>query len=202
MRKIFGVIALGVLLFGCMRTAVFLPGEYSSADCYLCGSNEESLMSVYRGRNSLGILCTDRFAVFDIFAPSCDGWGQRKKESANRIRMIMRGESHGTIMTMGIGDRTAREVDIALEEGDRLSLGDLEGVLCGNCSDLFKRLQADKGELLTDVFLVDFLTAKVYPLDTSRHFFVGDYFVLIDAEECAITVTVVYAPQTLSRPAT
>ncbi len=196
MKKILGVIALGLLLLGCMRTAVFLPGELSATDCYLCGRNEGSQMAAYRGRNSLGILCTDKFAVFDIFASACDGWGRKKKENANRLHMIIRGESHGTIATMGIVDRPAREVDIVLEEGDRLSLGGLEGVLCRECNDFFAQLQAEREEGLADVFLVDFLTAKVYPLDISRHFFVGDYFVIIDAGECMVTVTVVYVPKT------
>lgn len=191
MKKIGSVLFLALLLTACMKTAKFLPGEGEAAECYLCGMNEESLMSLYRGRNSIGILCADRFSVLDIYAENEKiSWREDSASGENSVRMLFRGESRGTVTVAAKRDRRSSEVRIELGEKDRLNLDDLRGKLCEACMEKFERMQQESGEGLADVFLVDLKTAEVYPLNNSGRFYVGDYLVIVEAEGEKIAVTV------------
>lgn len=183
MKKIRSILLLMLMLLACMKAARFLPGDGDAAKCFLCGMNEESLMSLYRGRNSLGVLCTDRFSVLDIYAEARSPWEGDARSGENSMRMVVRGDSLGMITVAGNHDRGISEVRIELGEKDKLNLNDLQGKLCRACMEKFERMRKESGEGLADVFLVDLKTAEVYSLSESRRFYVGDYFVIVDAEE-------------------
>lgn len=193
MKRARSILILILMLFACTSMAGTGTDAGADPECFLCGMNEESLMSLYRGRNSLGILCTDRFSVLDIYA----GEGSAEEGSAHAggsgMRMVFRGESRGTVTVAGSDENGKREVLIELGEKDKLNLNDLRGKLCEACMKKFERMQQENGKGLADVFLVDLTNAEVYPLGKGRSFFVGDYFVIVEAEEEKIAVTVVHA---------
>lgn len=193
MKRVRSILILILMLFVCMSMAGTGPDAGADPECFLCGMNEGSLMSLYRGRNSLGILCTDRFSVLDIYAGegNAEEGGARAGESG--MRMVFRGESRGTVTVAESDENGKCEVFIELGEKDKLNLNDLQGKLCEACTEKFERMQQENGEGLADVFLVDLANAEVYPLGKSRSFFVGDYFVIVAAEEEKIAVTVVHA---------
>lgn len=194
MKKICSVMFLMLILLICMKTAEFLPGEGDAEKCFLCGMNEESMMSLYRGRNSLGILCTDRFSVLDIYAEKRSLGENNGGAGENSIRMVFRGDSRGTVTVTGNHARGISEVRIELDEKDKLNLDDLQGKLCEACMEKFERMQEACGKGLADVFLVDLKTAEVYSFSESRRFYVGDYFVIVDVGEGKIELVVAHAP--------
>lgn len=188
-----------------MKNATFLPGEGKSADCFLCGMNEESLMPLYRGRNSLGILCTDRFSVMDVYAEKKKWWewmgetganNMRKAASGgNSMRMTIRGERRGTIAIGGNHDRGISEISVELGEDGVLDLDALRGKLCDACMEKFERIQEENGKETADVFLVDLKTAEIYSLSGNRRFYVRDYYVIVEASAEKVEAVVAYAPE-------
>lgn len=195
MKKWISVLVLVILAAGCMKNAAFLPGEGENAECFLCGMNEESLMSLYRGRNSLGILCTDRFSVMDVYAGKRMWWEQERENGGDRVRMTIRGELRGSVMIGGDHDRGISEISVALGEDDVLHVDELRGKLCEACMEKFERIQKADGKKTADVFLVDLKTAEIYSLSESRRFYVEDYYVIVEAETEKIDVIVVYVPE-------
>lgn len=191
MKKFISAFTMIIMLTACMKAAAFLPGE--AADCFLCGWNEESPMSAYRGKNSLGILCTDRFSVSDVYAGKRSAWG-KGGTGENSMRMTVRGELRGVITIGGNHDRGISEISIELGEKDRLDLEQLQGKLCETCMEKFVQMQEEGEKEQADVFLVDFKNAEIYALDESRRFYAGEYFVIVDVEKEKISVTVAYAP--------
>lgn len=177
MKKIVSVMLSVMLLAFCLVNGDFLVGEKEDKNCFLCGRNEESLMSLYRGRDSLGILCTDIFAISDIFTGQREGTGGRKQKKGNVTRFVMWDKGHGSVMIEG--GETGATVSIELEEGDVFCPDKLAGKLCGRCAEKFLCLQASAGEALKDVFLVDLKTAEVYSLSEDGNFWVGRYRVSV-----------------------
>lgn len=192
MKKVRSILILMLMLFACINAAGTGADAGADPECFLCGMNEESLMSLYRGRNSLGILCTDRFSVLDIYAGE-ENAQESGAHAASRMRMVFRGESRGTVTVTKNLEGGIREVRIELGEKDKLNLDDLRGKLCETCMGKFERMQQESGEDLADVFLVDLMTAEVYPLSASGRFHVGDYFVIVEAGKEKIAVTVAHA---------
>lgn len=205
MKKWISALVLMIWMAGCMKSAAFLPGEGESADCFLCGMNEESLMSLYRGRDSLGILCTDRFSVMDVYAGKKKWWerlgaarGNDMRDAAaggNSMRMTVRGERQGYIAIAGNHDRGISEISIELGEDDVLDLDALRGKLCDACMEKFERILEENGKETPDVFLVDLKTAEIYSLSGSRRFYVRDYYVIVEATADKIEAVVAYAPE-------
>lgn len=194
MKRWISVFILIILVTGCVGNASFLPGTGESAGCFLCGMNAESLMSVYRGRNSLGILCTDRFSVVDVYAGKRSRWDLRSQNSGNSMRMVILGESRGYISVSGEHDRGISEISIELGEDDVLHTEGLKEKLCEACLEKFDQVQAESSGKSADVFLVDLKTAELYSLNESGRFYVGDYYVIVESGAERIEVVVAYAP--------
>ena len=45
------------------------------AECYLCGNHNRSLMSMFRGRDDLGVICVNDWYVMDMQIRNLDGMG-------------------------------------------------------------------------------------------------------------------------------
>ena len=46
-----------------------------TAECYLCGNHNRSLMSMFRGRDDLGVICVNDWYVMDMQIRNLDGMG-------------------------------------------------------------------------------------------------------------------------------
>ena len=44
-------------------------------ECYLCGNHNRSLMSMFRGRDDLGVICVNDWYVMDMQIRNLDGMG-------------------------------------------------------------------------------------------------------------------------------
>ncbi len=71
------------------------------AECYLCGNHNRSLMSMFRGRDDLGVICVNDWYVMDLQIRNLDGMGGGgadgplvpKEPAASRQTGIRNGES-------------------------------------------------------------------------------------------------------------
>lgn len=171
-----------------------------TAECYLCGNSDYSLVGYYRKFDTIGLISLNDWYVLD-FRLSCqdeNGYERNTEDGTsstygNTGEIIYSSESnfHGTMAS----------VEVTLPDDYELKMETLEEHLCQPCLDKvlesleFRKWKHEKKGAVP-LCLVDFKTLEIYSLqDWHRGCLIRDYWVEIEPEGNEITVDVYAIPQ-------
>ncbi len=166
------------------------PGE-----CYLCGNHSRSLMSMFRGRDDLGVICVNDWYVMDLQIRNLDGMG------GGGSGWTVGAEGACSFQTDRNPERGISEVTVEYGENSVFDVKKVQSHLCQPCLDKLLEVMDSYGEEgeksgARDVCLVDFQTLELYSLQ--EHYishYIRDYYVQIDGRDGdELEVIGIYAP--------
>lgn len=164
-------------------------------ECYLCGNHNRSLMSMFRGRDDLGVICVNDWYVMDMQIRNLDGMG------GGGSGWTVGAEGACSFQTDRNPERGISEVMVEYGENSIFDVKKVQSHLCQTCLDKLLEVMESYGEVgkesgARDVCLMDFQTLELYSLQ--EHYishYIRDYYVQIDGldgEE--LEVIGIYAP--------
>lgn len=170
--------------------------------CWLCGSDNRSLMGFFRKFDSLGIICVNNWYVLDMRIRNQDEGGNFTAATGGvRSGHTGTGEGGCSFSTDQMSDRGISTVKISYGEDRVFDVKKVQKHLCQGCLDkLLESMETYgyEGEepRPNDLCLVDFQTLELYPLqEHNRSYFIRDYYVQVDAGEEEMKVQAIYAPE-------
>ena len=222
---VYGWLILSLLLVGCggkdsREKIVFdtenlkiteveskIYSEIDAKECYLCGNREDSLMSVYGSRDSVGIVHINTMSILESGVRYFDERGRELFGLGdNRMNITFLGKGYGSVIIQGNSDRGYSEISIQITDKDIANLNYVKSKLCQECLDQvcsFCSLQEEYGKKewvgSTGYCLIDFKTRKLYSLaDVVTELKFRDYVVKLERKEkdegLNLELFVVYAP--------
>ena len=163
-------------------------------ECYLCGNHNRSLMSMFRGRDDLGVICVNDWYVMDMRIRNLDGTGGGFGTTAGA-------EGSCSFRTDRNPERGISEVTVEYGENSIFDVKKVQSHLCQTCLDKLLEVmesyeEEGKDSGAKDVCLVDFQTLELYSLQKHNvAHYIRDYYVQIDGkDEDRLEVTGIYAP--------
>lgn len=165
--------------------------------CWLCGSDNRSLMDYYRGQDDLGIICVNNWYVMgmDILGT------QIEDTDSTQIHLTGTGEGGCYFHTENLPNRGIVRMDITYGEDSAFEKVKIQDHLCQNCLDKLMTVIQDcsakeEAELPCELCLVDFKTLELYPLQKyDRSYFIWDYYIQINAGSEQMEILGIYAPE-------
>lgn len=138
------------------------------ADCRLCGTSAESVAVRYEGKDSIGIIGLNEWAVLDMEMNTAD--------NDRSFFSVVSGSSFGISQT--IESNPSRGMSKAVVSAkEQLDTGFIKNHLCQDCLDKITATLVSQGDCNPFV-LVDFTTLEVYGMQKENlGYFVRDYWV-------------------------
>ena len=145
------------------------------AECYLCGNHNRSLMSMFRGRDDLGVICVNDWYVMDMQIRNLDGIGGSD--------LTVGAEGACSFRTDRNPERGISEVTVEYGANSFFDVKKVQDHLCQICLDKLLEFmdsysEEGKDSGAKDVCLVDFQTLELYSLQ--EHYishYIRDYYV-------------------------
>lgn len=165
-------------------------------ECYLCGNHNRSLMSMFRGKDDLGIICVNDWYVLNMQICDFDGMG------GGGTGWVAGAEGACCFQTDRNPERGISEVTVEYGTDSTFDVKRVQSHLCQTCLDKLLEVMdsyAYEGEEdgARDLCLVDFETLELYSLQ--EHYishYIRDYYVQIDgSDEEELEVMEFYAPE-------
>ncbi len=191
-RKILNtLIVIGMILFAIWAV---IPADENT--CYLCGNNEDGYMSIYRGRNSVGVWNLNTGVIMDISILEFDDSGRTTGFNQSQgMQIANMGEGYGMILLRNEPTDKSCHVDIQLEEKNKNNNLAYQKTLCSRCSERIAEIsRIYQNKYISDTYLIDFKTAKIYPMIGDESYSIGDYLIHIRMEKNRIEAVVKYQP--------
>ena len=165
--------------------------------CWLCGSDDQSLMDYFRKFDDLGIICTKNWYVQDMRIRNHDEEGNLIGAQGNsRTGFSGTGEGGCFFHTNQMPDHGMSEVSVSFGDDSFFDVRIVQDHLCQTCLDkLVESMEVYCGEtekpMPRDLVLVDFHALQEH----NGGYFVRDYYVEIESEEDGIEVRAFYCPK-------
>ncbi len=165
------------------------------AECYLCGNHNRSLMSMFRGRDDLGVICVNDWYVMDMQIRNLDGMG------GGGSGRTVGAEEACSFQTDRNPERGISEVTVEYGANSIFDVKKVQNHLCQTCLDKLLEVMdcyGYEGEEsgARDICLVDFQTLELYSLQ--EHYishYIRDYYVQVDGQDGKeLEVTGIYTP--------
>lgn len=165
------------------------------AECYLCGNLNRSLMSMFRGRDDLGVICVNDWYVMDMQIRNLDGMG------GGGFGWTVGEEDSCSFQTDRYPERGISEITVEYGANSIFDVKKVQGHLCQTCLDKLLEVMDScgyEGEEMgaKDICMVDFQTLELYSLQ--EHYishYIRDYYVQIDGRDGEeLEVIGIYAP--------
>ena len=152
-------------------------------ECYLCGNHNRSLMSMFRGRDDLGVICVNDWYVMDMQIRNLDGMG------GGGSGWTVGAEDSCSFQTDRYPERGISEITVEYGANSIFDVKKVQGHLCQTCLDKLLEVMDScgyEGEEIgaKDICMVDFKTLELYSLQ--EHYstrYIRDYYVQIDGED-------------------
>ena len=165
-------------------------------ECYLCGNHNRSLMSMFRGKDDLGIICVNDWYVLNMQICDFDGMGGGGSSWVNNK------EGACSFHADRKPERGISEVTVEYGTDSVFDVKKVQNHLCQTCLDKLLEVMdsysyegEDAGA--RDLCMVDFKTLELYSLQ--EHYvahYIRDYYVRIDgSNEEELEVMGFYAPE-------
>lgn len=183
------IMLLGMLLF---TIQTVIPAEENR--CFLCGDNEEGYMSIYRGRNSIGVWNLNTGIMMDISILEFDDSGQTTGFNQSQgMQIAAMGEGYGMILLRNEPTDKSCHIDIQLEEKNKKSNLVYQKTLCSKCAARIAEIShIYQSGCISDTYLIDFKTAQIYPVTGEASYIIGDYLANMETGKNGIAVIVKY----------
>lgn len=169
--------------------------------CWLCGSDDRSLMGYFRKFDDLGIICTKNWYVQDMRIRNHDEEGNLiGAQGKSRTSFSGTGEGGCFFHTDQMSDYGMSKVNVSFGEDSFFDVRTVQDHLCQTCLDkLVESMEVYCGETEKpkprDLVLVDFQTLELHPLqEHNGGYFVRDYYVEIDTKKDRVAVQAFYCP--------
>lgn len=166
------------------------------AECYLCGKHKRSLMSMFRGKDDLGVICVNDWYVMNMQIRDLDGMG------GGGFGRMTGAEGACSFRTNRNPKRGISKVTVEYGTDSIFDVEKVRGHLCQNCLDQLLEVMDSYGyeEEISgarDVCLVDFKTLELYSLQKECivHYIRGYYVQIDGSDEEELEVTGIYAPE-------
>ena len=165
------------------------------AECCLCGNHNRSLMSMFRGRDDLGVICVNDWYVMDMQIRNLDGMG------GGGSGWTVGAEGACSFHTDRNPERGISEVTVEYGTNSIFDVKKVQNHLCQTCLDKLLEVMDSYGyegeeSGARDICLVDFQTLELYSLQ--EHYiahYIRDYYVQVDGrDEEELEVTGIYTP--------
>ena len=165
------------------------------AECYLCGNHNRSLMSMFRGRDDLGVICVNDWYVMDMQIRNLDGMG------GGGSGWTVGAKGACSFRTDRNPERGISEVTVEYGANSIFDVKKVQNHLCQTCLDKLLEVMncyRYEGEEsgARDICLVDFQTLELYSLQ--EHYishYIRDYYVQVDGQDGKeLEVTGIYTP--------
>ena len=165
------------------------------AECCLCGNHNRSLMSMFRGRDDLGVICVNDWYVMDMQIRDLDGMG------GGGSGWTVGAEGACSFQTDRNQERGISEVTVEYGTNSIFDVKKVQNHLCQPCLDKLLEVMdcyGYEGEEsgARDICLVDFQTLELYSLQ--EHYishYIRDYHVQVDGRDGEeLEVTGIYTP--------
>lgn len=170
--------------------------------CWLCGSDDRSLMGYFRKMDDLGIICTKNWYVQDMRIRNHDEEGNLiGAQESSGMRFSGGGEGGCFFRAEQMPDYGMSEVSVSYGEDSIFDVKTVQEHLCQTCLDkLVKSMEVYCEELEKpqphDLVLVDFQTLELYSLQEHKGgYFIRDYYVEIEPKEDSVEVKAFYCPK-------
>ena len=216
---IYSILSIACLLAGCSRTSAEIQESGSQSpvlvqfvssvkpeECYVCGNCENSLVSYYAKRDSVGIIYWNKPSVSDTEVRVYEDNGNeifKQEHTSMKVRTF--GEENGSIAVCGTPERGFSNVTIKYTEKDKINFENVSTLLCQDCLNKVVHFYTDQKNCggdraaTTGYCLIDFTTRQLYTLsDPYRGYYIRDYYVTFDiceGEESYIELFIFYAPE-------
>lgn len=170
-------------------------------ECWLCGSAEGSVLSMFKDYEDLGIICVNEWHILDMRIRNHDESGNLTGPQGyiNATRGAL-GEGKYTYYCRPNSDRGISEVTVYYGN-EVFDVKKAKKRLCQSCLDKVLDVMKvyapeDEPARPRDLCLVDFQTLELYSLQGDRSsYFAGDYYVQIDdSRKEELCVSAIYAP--------
>ena len=102
----------------------------NTSECYLCGNDEESLMSYYRNFDTIGLISLNDWYVIDFPLKNYD---ENEMESAASTSFLSGNTGEISYSSDGTPSRGMTSIDVTLPENYEVDTNVLEKHLCQNC---------------------------------------------------------------------
>lgn len=133
-------------------------------NCYLCGSNSQSMVGLYRGKDTLGVICVNNWYVMDL--KLSDSVQKQKSEDGIDVTYTNLGTENCSFTVRSDSKRGRAEAEITLGKEKQLDQKRLKKRFCKECRG--KILEAVDKEEKQDLVLIDFQTMQLYPLEKKQ----------------------------------
>lgn len=177
-------------------------------NCFICSDSENSLISYYAKRDSIGIIHWNSQWISDTGVRAYDDDGNELFGNESMSLMANSfGNGYGSVYIRDMANRGISELSAYFSDTDCVNLEKLSGLLCQNCLDKVAEFYCDQKERgnnshigTTGFSLIDFQTRELYPLsDPYRGYMIRDYYIQYDfqnnEDESYIDLTIFYAPE-------
>ena len=158
-------------------------------DCYLCGNREDSLMSIYGNRESVGIVHLNTMSIMDTQVRCFDEHGEEVfDQNDNGMRITFLGEDYGSVFIERIPVNWGSKITLKVTQEDVANLERLKEKVCRSCLkqlSSFSIRQEKYGDEdwigSTGYCVIDFQTRNLYPLsDLYSGIEFNDYVISIE----------------------
>ena len=170
--------------------------------CWLCGSDERSMMDYFRKFDDLGVICTNHWYVMDMHIRNHDEDGNLTGPQGNgHMGYTGTGEGGCFFHTEQMSDYGISEVSVDYGEDSIFDVKKVQNHLCQECLDkLVESMEVFCEETQKpkprDLVLVDFQTLELYAIqEHNAGYFIRDYYVEIESEEDGVEVKAFYCPK-------
>lgn len=146
-------------------------------NCYLCGSNSQSMVGLYRGKDTLGVICVNNWYVMNL--KLSDSF--QESESGNGVDVIYTnlGKKNCSFTVRSDLKQGTAEAEILLGKEKQLNRKKIKKRFCRACQK--KILKVVDVEERHDLVLIDFQTMQLYPLAEKQ--MIREYEVEVSMEE-------------------
>lgn len=169
--------------------------------CWLCGSDNRSLMGYFRQFDDIGIISVNNWYVLDFQIRNHDEEGNLTGAGGgSSSTSVGTGEDGCYFRTDRTPDRGLSQIRAEPGENSVFDAKKVKGHLCQNCLDKLLAVMetygaVDEPAAPVALCLVDFQTLELYPLqEHNLAYYIRDYYIHIEHDEGETEVMAVYAP--------
>lgn len=152
--------------------------EISKENCLLCDDGKDTLLTLYKGEENIGVISLNTFDLAYIEINRYDDYGNLLEEPSNgtSMRKISTGGDGFTFMTTGDTDRGYAMCDLYFNNDEFLDVEQAATHMCTKC--LNKVMDDGFGKEPTGMAIINFSTGDVRMLKENLiGFQCGDFYV-------------------------
>ena len=129
-------------------------------NCYLCGSNSQSLVGIHRGKDEIGIICVNNWYIVDFnFSAPVQESGY---EAGIDVTHTNLGEENCSFVVRSDSENGNVDAEIVPGKEKQLDQKRMEKRFCKECQEKIQKVTDIEEK--QDLILIDFQTMKLYPL--------------------------------------